>query len=68
MTFKWKMNTKNITVIDMDINMKDYPELADSFIIEAEWKDTGIELTEAELDSLNEDGDFIYEQCQNFMY
>jgi len=62
------MNTKNITVIDMDINMKDYPEFTDSFIIEAEWKDTGIELSEAEVDTLNDDSDFVYDAVQNFIH
>ena len=62
------MNTKNITVIDMDINMKDYPEFTDSFIIEAEWKDTGIELSEAEIDALNDDNDFVYDAVQDFIH
>ena len=62
------MNTKNITVIDMEVNTKDYPELADSFIIEAEYKDTGIGLTDVEIDELNDDSDFVYNQCHNFMY
>jgi len=62
------MNTKNITVIDMDIDMQDYPEFADSFIIDAEWKDTGVELTEAELDLLNDDSDFVYDAVQDFIH
>ena len=62
------MNTKNITVIDMDIDMQDYPEFADSFIIDAEWKDSGVELTEAELDSLNDDSDFVYAAVQDFIH
>ena len=62
------MNTKNITVIDMDIDMQDYPEFADSFIIDAEWKDSGVELTEAELDLLNDDSDFVYEAVQDFIH
>ena len=62
------MNTKNITVIDMDVNMQDYPEFADSFIIEAEWKDTGTELTEAEVDTLNDDSDYVYDAVQDFIH
>ena len=62
------MNTKNITVIDMDINTHDYPEFTDSFIVEAEWKDTGVELTEAEVDTLNDDNDFVYDAVQDFLY
>jgi hypothetical protein len=62
------MNTKNITVIDMDIDMQDYPEFTDSFIIEAEWKDSGVELTEAELDLLNDDSDFVYDAVQDFIH
>ena len=50
------MNTKNITVLDMDINMKDYPEFTDSFIIEAE------------VDTLNDDSDFVYDAVQNFIH
>lgn len=62
------MNTKNITIIDMEVNMNDYPEFTDSFIIEAEWKDSGVELTEAELDTLNDDSDFVYDAVQNFIH
>ncbi len=35
------INFKNITVIDMGWEPDQYPEFEDSFIIEAEFKDTG---------------------------
>jgi hypothetical protein len=59
---------KNITVIDMDWDNTQYPEFEDSSIIEAEFKDTGVALTDEELDELNDSGDFVYEQLQNFLY
>jgi len=52
----------------MDWDNTQYPEFEDSSIIEAEFKDTGVALTDEELDELNDSGDFVYEQLQNFLY
>lgn len=63
------MNYQNITNIQVDgIDTSDAPDFCDAFICYAEWKDTGIELTEAELEKLNDDGDFRYECVMNQLY
>jgi hypothetical protein len=62
------INFKNITVIDMDWDSNQYPEFEDSFIIEAEFKDTGVRLTDEELDKVNDDSQFVYEELQNFLH
>ena len=59
---------KNVTVVSMDWEYDQYPEFEDSFIIEAEFKDTGLELNDEQLDEVNSDSDFVYEQLQNFLY
>lgn len=38
-----------------DIDTKDYPDFADAFISHAKWNN-GVELTDEELDELNEEG------------
>ena len=45
-----------------------YPEFEDTFIIEAEFKDTGIELTDEQVEELNDNSDFVYEELQNFLH
>ncbi len=55
------LNLSNIYVQDMAVNTNDYPDFADAYITAAIWKDTGIQLTDSELDSLNDNSDFIYE-------
>jgi hypothetical protein len=62
------INFKNITVIDMGWDNTQYPEFEDSFIIEAEFKDTGIELTDEQVEELNDNSDFVYEELQNFLH
>jgi hypothetical protein len=63
-----KIDFKNVTVTDMDWHSNQYPEFEDSFIISAEFKDTGLELNDEQLDELNNDSDFVYEELQNFLY
>jgi hypothetical protein len=62
------INFKNITVIDMGWDNTQYPEFEDSFIIEAEFKDTGIELTDEQVEELNDNSDFVYGELQNFLH
>lgn len=59
------MNTDNITDIEVeDAFGWDYPDLADAYIAYAVWKDTGEELTDQELDELNDKhGDFVHEKA-----
>jgi hypothetical protein len=56
---------QNIQVEDVD--MKDYPKFCDAYIASAEHAD-GTELTDAELDIVNEDMSFVYEAVQQHLY
>lgn len=49
------------------IDYKDAPDFCDAYISEASFQD-GTPLTEAELDELNEDGQFVYEALQDYLY
>jgi hypothetical protein len=49
-----------------DIDMKDYPDFCDAFIAYADYD--GREMTEMELDELNEDSDFVHEAVFNQLY
>jgi len=63
------MNTQNIRVLYVDgIVHADSPDFVDAYVESAEWKDTGKELTEAELDTLNEDSEFVHEAVINQIY
>jgi len=59
------MNLDNITDIEVeDVHMWDYPDFCDAYIAYAVWEDTGEELTEDELNELNEEHrDFVYEKA-----
>ena len=43
-----------------DINLMDYPDFVDAYICYARYPDR--DLTDAELDELNEDSDYIHEK------
>jgi len=67
------MNIDLTKVCDVEvdgIDTRDYPDFCDAFISEAWYKDTnGIrELTETELDWLNEQHDFVYEQVEKWLF
>lgn len=58
------MDYKKIDNIEMDgIDTKDYPDFCDAYIASADYD--GVEMTEAQLDKINEDGDFILECVMN---
>ena len=53
--------TKVSNVVVEDVDHKDYPDFCDAFIASADYD--GMEMTEAQLDKLNEEyGDFVHEQ------
>jgi hypothetical protein len=60
-----EINYQNIEIDGIDY--RDYPDFVDAFISYAEYED-GTELTDSELDALNENGDFVYEQVINKIY
>jgi len=55
------MDTNNIYIEEMDSDTSDYPDLY-FFVISAYWKDTEVDLTEDELNELQDKhADFVYE-------
>ena len=58
----WKL--EDVTVEDID--MKDYPDFCDAFIASATID--GRELTDEELNEVNEDYDYLYTQIENTLY
>ncbi len=66
----YTMNIDTRTLINVEVegvDMNDYPDFCDAYIAYAE-KPSGFALTDAELDVVNEDYDFVYEEIQNFIY
>jgi len=49
-----------------DVDHKDYPDYCDAFISSADYD--GREMTDEELDELNEDTDFVYNKLMSFLY
>jgi len=66
---KWvsKIDTSQVEDIEIDgINPRDYPDFCDAFILEATYK--GREMTDEELEALNEDSDFVYDKVMEHLY
>ena len=62
------MDFKTLQNIEVDgIDMKDYPKFCDAYIAFAEHAD-GSELTDIELDIVNEDMSFVHEAVQQHLY
>tara|TARA_R110000782_G_scaffold193423_4_gene282992 strand:- start:518 stop:712 length:195 start_codon:yes stop_codon:yes gene_type:complete len=56
-----KMDKSKIDNIELDgINHRDAPKYVDAFIYSADYD--GKKMTEAELDALNDDADYVHEQ------
>lgn len=61
------MDYKKISNIEVEgIDYRDYPDFVDAYIGYAEYD--GKEMTDEQLDALNEDGDFVYEAVQNYLF
>ena len=66
---KWvsKIDTSQVEDIEIDgIDTRDYPDFCDAFILEATYK--GREMTDEELEALNEDSDFVYDKVMEHLY
>ena len=58
-----------IADIEIDgIDHADAPDFADAYISHAIWADTLEPLTDDELETLNEDGSFVHEEVQKWIY
>lgn len=61
------MDYKFVSNIEFDgIDHRDAPDYCDAYICSADYK--GEPMTEAQLEKINEDGDFVYEQLMNYLY
>ena len=61
------LDYKLISNIQFDgIDHKDAPDYCDAYIVSAEYD--GEEMTEEQLEELNEDSDFVYECVQNHLF
>ena len=49
-----------------DIDYDDYPDFCDAYILSGDYD--GRELTEEELDILNDDNDFVYTKLMEYLY
>ena len=64
-----KINTQLIDSVQVtNIDMQDYPDFVDAFITYAEWKDSGLPLSDEELEVLNQDSAFVYDEVMNALY
>lgn len=62
-----ELDYKKITDIELDnIRMDDYPDFCDAFIQSATCGDR--ELTEEELDILNEDREYVHQKVWEYLY
>lgn len=61
------MNLSKVSTIKFeDVDYSDYPDFCDAFISYAEFD--GVEMTEAELEELNENRDFIHEKLNDNLF
>lgn len=61
-------NDKTIAQYEVDgIDTRDYPDFCDSYISWACYKD-GTELTDTELEQLNEDSTLVHDMVYNYLF
>jgi hypothetical protein len=61
------MKYELIDNIEVDgIDTSDYPDLTDSFIAAADYD--GVPMTDEQLEEINEDYDFVYEQVLKYLF
>jgi hypothetical protein len=64
-----KFDIDNLIDVEIDnVDFKDYPDFCDANIVSATFKDTGVELTEKELDILNDREDIRYDLVYNWLF
>lgn len=64
-----KYNGRELADIELEeINRWDAPDYCDAFISNARWADTGAELTDDELDKVNEDRDLVHDAVYNYIF
>ena len=61
------INTKMIQDAEVMVNTSDYPDFCDSYFERATWVDN-TELTEEELEYLENDSGYLYECCERQLH
>lgn len=62
-----KLDYSQIEDVEVDgIDTRDYPDFVDAFISSATYM--GRDMTDSELDVLNDDGDYVYQKVQDQLY
>ncbi len=67
-SIKKVFDTDNVYDLDFDLGGSVANDFENSFVIFARWRDSDKELTEVELDILNDDTQFVYESLMDFLY
>lgn len=65
------LNLKQVFGVEVEnVQMSDYPDFCDAYISKAYYQNSrgSRELTEEELDKLNENGEYVYQQVMDFLY
>ena len=69
---KVQLDYSKIHDIEVDgIDTRDYPDFCDAYISSATIENedgTFRDATDDEIEEMNEDGDFVYEQVENYLY
>ena len=63
-----KLNNRKIQSIEMYIDTNDYPKFTDSYVTSAIFADTGENLTDKELEILNENQELVYDLVLEYLY
>jgi len=62
-----ELDYSKISNVEIDgIDTRDYPDFCDAYIVSADYD--GEEMTEQQLDKLNEDSQFVYDQVIKFIF
>jgi DNA-directed RNA polymerase subunit RPC12/RpoP len=60
---------RGVTDLEFDqIDYNDAPDFVDAYISAAVWKDTGKKLSEAHLEQLNDNGQFVYDSLMDYLH
>lgn len=65
------MNIKQVFGCEVEnVQMRDYPDFCDAYISKAYYRDSrgSRELTDEELDTLNNNGEFVYQKVMDYLY
>jgi len=59
-------NNKISNIVFGGVDTKDFPDFCDAYIESADYD--GLEMNQNELDTINEDGEFVYDKLMEHLY